>query len=147
MNIRVTNKYDVSDICSLVTSLSHFYLKKGEWQLPNWFAETLTADAFLNRIQSEEYQNFVYEINGEIVCYLAIKGNSHLYHLFVSELHQGKGISRCLWDHAITNCATEIYTLRSSMYAVPIYQKFGFEAIGEATEKDGIVFQVMELRV
>ncbi len=147
MSIRVANKYDVSNICSLVSSLSHFYLESCEMELPNWFAETLTTEAFLSRIQSDEYLNFVYEVQGEVVGYLALKGNSHLYHLFVSESYQGKGISRCLWSHAITKCIAEIYTLRSSLFAVPIYKKFGFKVVGEAGEKDGIGFQPMELRV
>ena len=92
MSIRVASKHDVSQICSLVKSLSYFYLESDKATLPNWFTETLTTEAFLNRIQSDEYQNFVYQVEGEIVGYLALKGNSHLYHLFVSESCQGKGI-------------------------------------------------------
>ncbi|PKG39094.1 GNAT family N-acetyltransferase [Psychromonas sp. Urea-02u-13] len=147
MSIRVANENDVSKICSLVISLSHFYLESIESELPDWFAETLTEKAFLNRIINEEYQNFVYEIHGEIVGYLALKGNSHLYHLFVAENHQGKGISKSLWSYARNVCIAEIYTLRSSLFAIPIYQNFGFKMVGDAGEKDGIGFQSMELRV
>jgi GNAT superfamily N-acetyltransferase len=147
MNIRVANKHDVPDICNLVKSLSHFYLESGESELPNWFSETLTKDSFLKRVLNDEYHNFVYEIEGKVEGYLSLKGNSHLYHLFVSETHQGKGISRSLWTHAINECASELYTLRSSLFAVPIYKKFGFKVVGEAGEKDGIGFQPMELRV
>jgi len=147
MNIRVAIKHDVSDICSLVSSLSHFYLENDEKKLPNWFAKTLTPDAFLSRVQSNEYQNFIYEVHGEIVGYLALKGNNHLYHLFVSESYQCNGISRCLWNYALTKCVAEVYTVRSSLFAVPIYKNFGFEVIGEVDERDGIDFQFMELRV
>ena len=147
MSIRVANKNDVPKICTLVKSLSYFYLESDKTELPNWFAETLTSEAFQNRVQSNEYQNFVYEEQGEIVGYLALKNNSHLYHLFVSESYQGKGISRYLWSHALTKCVSDLYTLRSSLFAVPIYKKFGFKVIGEAGEKDGIGYQAMELRV
>ncbi|WP_076421203.1 GNAT family N-acetyltransferase [Colwellia sp. UCD-KL20] len=147
MSIRVANKNDVPKICTLVKSLSYFYLESDKAELPNWFAETLTTEAFQNRVKSNEYHNFVYESHGEIVGYLALKNNSHLYHLFVSESYQGKGISRCLWNHALTKCVSDIYTLRSSLFAVPIYKKFGFKAVGDAREKDGIGYQSMELRV
>lgn len=146
MSIRAANQNDVPQICSLVISLSHFYLKSEEGVLPCWFSETLTESAFLDRISNAEYQNLVYEVQGKVVGYLALKGNSHLYHLFVSESHQGKGISRSLWQHVLNECKTEKYTLRSSLFAIPIYQKFGFRVVGEAGEKDGIGFQSMEMR-
>jgi len=147
MNIRVANKHDVADICNLVKSLSHFYLESDENELPDWFSETLTEGAFLNRILNDEYHNFIYKIRGDVAGYLSLKGNSHLYHLFVSEVHQGQGISRHLWNHAMNEYTSEVYTLRSSLFAVPIYKKFGFKAVGEVGEKDGIGFQPMELRV
>ena len=146
MSIRVAVVEDVSKICDLVMSLSHFYLENKEAELPNWFSETLTKNSFLNRVESLEYHNFVYEADGEMAGYLAFKGNSHLYHLFVSEKYQGKGISRDLWNYATKECVADCYSLRSSLYAIPIYQKFGFKVIGEAGEKDGIGFQPMELR-
>jgi GNAT superfamily N-acetyltransferase len=147
MSIRVANQNDVSKICSLVLSLSHFYLENIESELPDWFAETLTERAFLNRTTNEEYQNFVYEVQGEIVGYLALKGGRHLYHLFVAENHQGKGISKCLWNYARNACIAEVYTLRSSLFAILVYQNFGFKVVGDAGEKEGIGFQSMELRV
>jgi predicted GNAT family N-acyltransferase len=38
------------------------------------------------------------------------------------------------------------FTLRSSLYAVPIYKRFGFSESGPVGTKDGISFQPMELR-
>lgn len=134
-------------ISELVTSLSHFYLTKSENELPEWFAQTLTHSAFLKRLESHEYSNFIYELDGEIIGYIAMKGNSHLFHLFVSEKHQGKGLSRALWEFATSVCISNTYTLRSSIYAVPVYRKFGFIESDTAGEKDGISFQPMELRV
>lgn len=147
MSIQAANEHNVPDICNLVKSLSYFYLENAESELPSWFSETLTQNAFLKRIQSDEYHNLIYEIEGEIAGYLSLKDNSHLYHLFVSKTHQGKGISRCLWNHVMKECKSEIYTLRSSLFAVPIYEKFGFKVVGEAGEKEGIGFQPMELRM
>ena len=76
-----------------------------------------------------------------------MKRSSHLFHLFVSEKYQGKGLARELWGFASNVCVSNIYTLRSSLYAVPVYRKFGFIESGVAGEIDGIGFQPMELRV
>ena len=147
MSIRVAVKNDVVKISNLVASLSHFYLKDAKDPLPLWFDKTLTKDAFLERVAGAEYSNFVYETDDEIIGYISIKGSSHLFHLFVDEKHQGKGISRKLWEFATNVCASEVYTLRSSLFAVPVYRKFGFIESDVAGEKDGIGFQPMELRV
>jgi len=146
VSIRVALKSDVVKISNLVASLSHFYLKNPAHELPEWFENTLTKSAFLSRVEGTEYANFVYEKEGEIVGYIAMKGDSHLYHLFVSENHQGKGLSRALWEFATNICVSNVYTLRSSLYAVPVYRKFGFIESDVAGEKDGIDFQPMELR-
>jgi len=146
MNIRVVTKNDVNDICKLVMSLSHYYLKDKEGELPEWFAATLTRTAFLKRIENIEFSNFLYESQGSIIGYIAMKGNSHLYHLFVAEKEQGKGIARKLWQYAIGYCVSDMYTLRSSLYAVPIYKKLGFVESDTVQEKEGIGFQPMELK-
>lgn len=146
MNIRMANRGDISNITKLVESLSHFYLEAENDELPAWLLDTLTNDAFLKRIQSDDNYTCVYELKNEIVGYLSFKGNSHLYHLFVAKDHQGKGISRVLWEYAVKICVSDVYTLRSSLFAVPIYERFGFTSIGEPDMKDGISFQAMEFK-
>ena len=147
MSIRVAVKSDAIKMSKLVASLAHFYLKNKESDLPQWFDKTLTKDEFLRRIASPEYSNFVYELDGEIRGYIAMKGSSHLFHLFVAANHQGKGLSRELWQFAINVCVSNVYALRSSLFAVPIYKKFGFLESEAAGDKDGIGFQPMELLI
>lgn len=146
MEIRIAVKDDVIKIESLVASLSHFYLKNKDAELPKWFANSITDAAFSKRIEASEYANFVYALKGEIVGYISMKSGSHLYHLFVAEPHQGKGISRELWEFTAKMYVSHTYTLRSSLNAVPVYKRFGFLESGAASEKDGIGFQPMELR-
>jgi len=76
-----------------------------------------------------------------------MKNKNHLYHLYVSNEYQGQGVARKLWEQAMSHCRNNIYTLRSSLYAVPVYKKFGFVEVGEAQEKNGIDFQEMELKL
>ena len=147
MSIRKATNRDVENISRLVASLAHFYLADKRQGLPEWFANTLTESEFLKRIASDEFANFVYERDNIIVAYIAMKGTRHLYHLFVEEQHQGNGIARALWQHAIQQCVSETYIVRSSLYAVAVYRKFGFVESGIVGEKEGIGFQPMELQV
>lgn len=153
MNIQTARSEDVKEIASLVISLSHFYLPQNKSLghllpdsiLPDWLLDNLTENQFLQRINSSGFSNHVYKINDEIVGYVSMKEGSHLYHLFVSELYQGKGIAHALWKYICEQCPAEKYTLRSSLYAVPVYKKWGFVETGIVQEKDGLKFQAMEL--
>ncbi len=145
VTIRIATKSDVVDIRRLVGSLTHFYLTDKDLIIPDWFEKTITEQQFLKRIESPDYSNYVYEINDQIVGYIAMKGTNHLYHLFISEDQQGNGFSKVLWEHASNECASDTYTLRSSIYAIPVCKAFGFTESGSIKEKDGIGFQAMEL--
>ena len=158
MSIRIAHAEDVKEIATLVRSLSHYYLPQkissaqdsstkslSAKSLPSWLLSTLTEEQFLQRINSAEYSNYVYCIDDEIVGYIAMKESSHLYHLFVSEAHQGNGIANGLWKHICGKCSAEKYSVRSSLYAVPVYKKWGFVETDIVREKDGIKFQAMAL--
>ena len=163
MSIRIAHAEDVKEIATLVRSLSHYYLPQkissaqdsstksssakslSTNRLPSWLLNTLAEEQFLQRINSAEYSNYVYCIDDEIVGYIAMKESSHLYHLFVSEAHQGNGIANGLWKHICGKCSAEKYSVRSSLYAVPVYKKWGFVETDMVREKDGIKFQAMAL--
>lgn len=146
MNIRPAVESDVPQVARLVKTLAHYYLDDPGRELPQWLDETLTYKAFSLRISGPDYLNFVYEESGSIVGYISVKGVGHLYHLFVAEGFQGNGISRLLWEHAREHCHCRSFTLRSSLYAVPVYKRFGFVESGPVGIKDGVSFQPMELR-
>ena len=145
MSTRLANMDDAKEISELVRSLSHFYLKNKEEPIPNWFSDTTTVEAIAARLLSTNYLSFVYVIGEKVVGYISIKDDSHLFHLFVSTEHQGNGISRTLWNTAKLATNASKYTLRSSIYAIPVYQRFGFEFSGEAAEREGIQYQPMHL--
>jgi predicted N-acetyltransferase YhbS len=145
MSIRQATEADVIEVSTLVKSLAHFYLDEPENELPAWLSQTLTEKAFTERLSNGGYTNFVYEQNNKIIGYIALKKPNHLYHLFVLEQFQGKGISRLLWEYVKNSGQHASFTLRSSVYAVPIYKRFGFCESGQIGMKDGVSFQPMEL--
>lgn len=150
--IREANVADAPSIKTLVESLSHYYLNEEvsddqDVLLPLWFANTLTISQFENRLSSSNFANFVYVKQGQVVGYLSIKEKHHLYHLFVAQAHQRKGLSKKLWNHALSVVGGHDYTVRSSLYAVPIYRQFGFKESGPAASKEGIGFQPMAFSI
>jgi GNAT superfamily N-acetyltransferase len=146
MSIRPAIQTDVTQIAGLVKSLAHFYLDDPRAELPSWLNETLSDEAFTSRISSSKYLNFVFEEADSIVGYISIESPGHLYHLFVSEKFQGKGISRLLWEHARQNCHDTTFSLRSSLHAIPVYKQFGFSESGPVGTKDGVSFQPMRMQ-
>lgn len=145
MNVRQAMTEDVAEIRALVVSLSGFYLSDPHAAPPRWLTETLTVEQFGSRLGSTDFVNRVALVGGELVGYVCMKKNGHLYHLFVSEQHQGKGIARALWGSMLECCKCSTYTVRSSLYAVPMYKRLGFVETGPVAEQEGVQFQTMEL--
>jgi GNAT superfamily N-acetyltransferase len=152
MSMRRASKEDAQQIKDLVSSLSYFYMSDLNFALPAWFSTSLELAQFEDRLENDRFTNIIYELDNDIIGYISMKDNSHLYHLFVvgeaspveNRHHQGKGIARQLWSAVKRICPSSKYTVRSSIYAVPIYQKFGFALSGVVSEKDGIQYQPME---
>lgn len=97
-----------------------------------------------------EMQYFVAEINGEVVGNLAYVSPSHVMHYFLKPEYHKQGYGRKMWDFLeaeILKNDPEIITVNSSLYALDIYKKYGFEVVGELTQKWGIHFIPMEKRL
>ena len=64
-----------------------------------------------------------------------------LFHLFVDPAYQRKGLGRKLWellrDRAIQAAHSGAFGVSSSLVAVPVYERFGFEVTGERIDKNG----------
>ena len=144
MSITTANMEDAEEISTLVASLSHFYLLNKQGSLPTWFCQTLTMAEFERRLSSDNYLNFAYRVKQNIVGYIAMKNKDHVYHLFVAENYQGRGIARQLWEHAVNATQMTQYTVRASLYAIDTYKAFGFTISAEAANKDGMGYQPMQ---
>ena len=66
---------------------------------------------------------------------------------FVAEPYQRWGVARMLWNHAKADALKtedEIDMLvRSSVYAVPVYERFGFTACGRRVDEPGVSYVPM----
>lgn len=91
------------------------------------------------------------EEHGEMAGVVGVSENIHLYHLFVSEEHQGRGLARRLWDTA--RCASQragnpgVFTVNSSLHAAGMYEKFGFVRESGPVDHGGVVSIPMKLKL
>ena len=110
----------------------------------------MTPDAIEKYIQSG-FRYHITEVESRLVGAVGVRDNSHLYHLFVLEQYQRQGIARKLWQVAMEACLCQgnpgEFTVNSSIFALGVYEKFGFIAQSGPEEKNGVVFIPMKLIV
>ncbi len=149
MHIRPATPADAAAISGLILGVSRFFTLHPEGQGAEVFLETLTPQAFGGYLSSPEYAYLVAEEDGALAGVVGIRDNGHLYHLFVAPAFHGGGLSRRLWD-AAKEAALQAgnpgeFTVNSSLYAVPVYERFGFVPTGPRVEQHGIAFVPMKL--
>lgn len=144
MEIRLAATDDAASLSRLVLDLTDSALVGGQGPVPTWLTDSLTVEAFAHRLASADYVQFASEVDGKVIGYIAIKGAHHLYHLFVDPQYQRRGIAHRLWQHLLANCPSDFYFVRSSLTAVPVYHRLGFQEIGPIRREHGIVVQPME---
>ncbi len=141
--IRAAKKSDIKQLQTIILSLRHCFLSDSD-NFPEWFANTLTESAFEQRFDNPSFQHFIYTIKGEIVAYIAMNGRNKLYHLFVIQALQNKGIARQLWLHAKERNPADFYIVHASLNAVPFYKKCGFVESAAMQNKQGLCYQPMQ---
>lgn len=155
--IRVAERDDADDISELVGGLAVAFLRDPDAGDDAPILRSFTPEAIARYVTGEQYLYYVAEIGGRIVGVSALRDDSsvfHLFHLFVDPEWQGLGISTRLWA-AVRDAALDegeippdgAFAVNSALGAVPVYERFGFAAVGPAVEKNGIVFVPMRLPV
>jgi len=150
MNIREATPGDAESISKLLSELSAKYITK-KFTVDG--AEHLLASMNLDAIKKYIHSGFKYhvaEIDKQVVGVVGIRDNSHLYHLFVAEKYQRKGIARKLWQLAMEACLANgnpgEFTVNSSEYALGVYERLGFVAQSGPEEKNGVIYIPMKMR-
>jgi GNAT superfamily N-acetyltransferase len=112
--------------------------------------DSMTPAAIAKYIRSG-YRYHVAEDEDEIVGIVGVRENSHLYHLFVAESHQGHGLAKALWKKAMNESLCRgnpgEFTVNSSLNAQPVYEHLGFVAQSEPVTKHGVIYTPMNLKI
>jgi GNAT superfamily N-acetyltransferase len=96
--------------------------------------ESLTPEILRERILGR-YCYFIAEQGDEAAGVIAIREAVHVFHLFVAEEFHRHGVGRALWefvrDEALRSGNPGRFTVNSSRYAIPFYERLGFVAADE----------------
>ena len=135
---------DDSEALHQLTQSLLVYLVQGE-ELPKSLLAGFSRAAFKERLSpGSGYNSFVIHTTSEVAGFISMRGDDYLYHLFVAAKFHRQGVAGQLWRHVTSRSRVEVINLRSSLFAVPIYQKLGFEVSGAEVALDTLQFQPMK---
>ena len=72
------------------------------------------------------------------------KNRRHICCFFVKAQYHRQGIGRKLWEYLLANSSSEVITVNSSPYAVPVYHKLGFVDTDVEQLSDGMRYTPMK---
>lgn len=149
MDTRLAALADVPRISALVRDLAARYIAHAFSEEAAGRLLGSMEEPAIRRYLASGYRYHVAEDNDELAGVVAVRDNSHLYHLFVAERFQGQGLARALWQVAKTASLEAgnpgVFTVNSSRFAVGLYEKFGFVGHGEVTDESGVIHIPMKL--
>ena len=151
MIIRSAAVEDAVRISELIKNVARFFTLHPRGEGAEDFLKTIEPESIRSYITAKNFIYLVAMINEELAGVIAIRDYNHVYHLFVAPQYQRQGIAKTLWkkakEKAISAGKVESFTVNSTLYAVPVYQRFGFKPVGPRVEKNGIAFIPMGLEL
>ena len=149
LDIRRAKLGDASGISALILNVAHYFSPSPGGKVAVWFLASVTPAAIEGYISDAKYNYLVAQAGEALAGVIALREHSHVHHLFVVPAMQRQGVAARLWERAradaLVSGNTGGFSVRSSEYAVPVYQRFGFRVAGARAEKDGLVFVPMRL--
>ncbi|MBY0410514.1 MAG: GNAT family N-acetyltransferase [Burkholderiaceae bacterium] len=143
-SIRQATTLDAVAVSCLVTELAHYFVADPASQQVGPFLAGLKASPYAERIASPNFIHYVAEDVRGPCGIIALRDHSHIHHLFVRKDAHGQGIARALWQHAKALSSSSQFTVNSSLFAVPVYEHFGFVAKDSPQAANGLAFVPME---
>ena len=147
--LRSAQPADAPAIAHLIAGLVHYFLADPAATEAGAFMESFSDDAVARCIADPAIDYVVACVGSELVGVGALRGQTHVHHLFVrADLH-GQGVARGLWQRlkagALTAGGAGAFTVNSSLYAVLTYAAFGFVPTAEVQTRNGVRYQPMAL--
>lgn len=149
MEFRAAHIEDADAITALIHCFAHEFLATPGGKGAEGFFESVSAAAVRGYIPDPRYQYHLAFEDNVLAGFIALRDRSHLCHLFVARDFQRRGLARQLWQTAKTATAAlgtiDAFTVNSSPFAQPVYERFGFVKTGPQVEMHGICFVPMRL--
>lgn len=144
LQIRGAEQIDAQDVSTLIYATSQACCFTKELPCPGWFEESVNADHISQCINDTEMEWLVAVEDIRLVGVLAVSGRNHIKYFFVHPSCQSRGIGKALWDAADQKGVFgESLVVRSSLNAVPVYERLGFVKVDSPKYFNGLHYQVM----
>ena len=150
MYIRPATLNDADAISALIKSVAHVFTLHPNGHGAERFLQGMEPAGIAGCIAAPDFLYCVGEVDQQLAGLVALRAHRHLHHLFVGPAWQGRGLSRQLWQHvqqaALAAGQHQGVTVNATPYAVPVYERFGFQPTGPRVEAQGIAFVPMAWR-
>jgi len=151
MIIRKATTEDINAISKLLVHLSEkFIISSFTDEGRNKLLQSMSPEAIRGYFD-QGYRYHVADRDAEILGVVAMKNDTHLYHLFVAEPEQGTGLARRLWETAksdsLSRSSPEYFTVNSSLNAEEVYKSWGFVPVSGVRETGGVKDIPMKLNM
>ncbi|MFZ2653050.1 MAG: GNAT family N-acetyltransferase [Burkholderiaceae bacterium] len=150
MKYRAGRPSDARNIASLILSFQPLLTIEPSGAGAEQYLKSVSEHAEREYLESPRYRYLIAEDGQFFAGFIALRDNGHLFHLFVDFRYQRQGLAFRLWqevrDEALTLGNSGVFTVNSSLNAIPVYRSFGFEPFAEVTSIHGISFLPMRLR-
>ncbi len=144
ISIRHAVANDAADISKLIVSTSEICCFSKAAPCPDWYLSSIQTQAIETLIASDRMVFFLAASDQAIASVLAIEGTSSIKYFFVHPAQQQMGIGQLLWQFAKSSGAFgETLKVRSSLFAVPVYERLGFNTTEPPGCFNGLHFQPM----
>ncbi|MEP6502158.1 MAG: GNAT family N-acetyltransferase [Betaproteobacteria bacterium] len=150
VSIRRAVAADADALSAVLHSLSAFYLASPDGpHAARYFAETSPA-RMREAVAAPDIEVYIAEIDGEFAGFVSTQAGRRVLQFYVERRFQGRRVGRALWNQALAALAARgpisDITVDASVFAVPVYGRFGFEIAGERTTENGLTYVPMILR-
>lgn len=140
---------DAPAIVALIDDLMPFLTLHPDGAGAEKFIEHCRLPAMQGYLSQDKYHYQIAHLAGELAGVVAMRDNTHLFHLFVPRALHRRGLALKLWqaarDASLARGEVTAFTVNSSVYALPFYERLGFVATGPRVEADGIAYVPMRM--
>lgn len=137
---------DAAHISALIAGVARYFTVHPQGQGAEAFLVSMSADAIASYIRDEAFTYVVaWDESGDMAGAAALRSDNHLFHLFVAPAWQRQGVATLLWQDLARRAQVESrggrpFTVNATPYAVPFYERMGFEVAGKRVETRGVAF-------
>lgn len=152
INIRKAVIGDAKTISELILPLTKKYVcPTCDSSVHSVLLDSMSEESIETYLSTNYSYVVAVNLNDDVVGVAGIRDYSHLYHLFVDDYNQGKGLSRQLWeavkDESLTNGNSGHFTVNSAVNAENVYLRFGFKRTEGVRNREGMADIPMALDI